>query len=156
MTDRTERLLDEIRGTLAACPRMHGYYLLKVVDLPAGWQSDEEMALTTAFQALDDHEWPNPEHRPEDQLWSDYEVAEEVAQERAIAALVGGNLVGHSRDTIERTLASEIWLRFRELFSPSARFFVGLGLGDSEYVFSEGAIVVDEARAGCLCVVEGD
>jgi hypothetical protein len=156
MTNRIEHALREIRNDLAIHPRVHGYYLVKMVELEAGWQSDEEAALTGAFECLDDREWPVPELRPADQRWTDYEVAERVAEERAIDALVGGASIGHTRETIARTQATEIWRRFRGLFSPTARFFVGVGLGNSSFVSSDGAIVVDEARAGCLCIIESD
>jgi hypothetical protein len=32
----------------------------------------------------------------------------------------------------------------------------GLGFGDSTCVYQQGAIVVDDEKAGCLCVVEND
>jgi hypothetical protein len=46
--------------------------------------------------------------------------------------------------------------RFRALFSFGTRFFLGVGLGDSGYVFQRGAVLVDDEKAGCLCVVVND
>lgn len=148
--------IEEIRGVLANHPRMHGYYLLKLVELAPSWRDDEDAALSDAFQSLDDHEWRPREQRPADQSWSGYEVAESTAKQRTISALVGGREVGHSRDTIDPQLASRIWDAFRASFGAAPRFFCGVGLGDSAYVYLDGAILVDDSKAGCLCVVEDD
>lgn len=56
MTNQVEHALDKIRDDLAAYPRVSGYYLVKMVELDAAWQNQEEAALTIAFQALDDRE----------------------------------------------------------------------------------------------------
>jgi hypothetical protein len=148
--------LDQLQNSLGQYPRMHGYYLLKFVPLPLDWHADEERSLTIAFQELDDQTWAPPELRPKDQLWVDYEVDEAKARVHAIEALVGGAAVGHTRDTVPHGDPSAIWKRFRDLFAPDARFFLGLGLGDSAYVFQHGAVVVDDEKAGCLCIVESD
>lgn len=149
-------LLAQLRRDLERYPRMHGYYLLNTTQLPVDWQSDEERSLTAACESLDDHPWKLPEILAQDQLWTDYEVCEAEACEHVVAALVGGNEIGHSRDTIPQEVAVSIWERFRKLFSPQARFFVRLSLGNQEYVFQRGAVVVDEVTAGCLWVVESD
>jgi hypothetical protein len=148
--------LDQLRRVVGRYPRMHGYYLLNLVPLPEDWRDHEETALTAAIQALDDHPWPPPEVRPDDQRWVDYEVPEPEASAHVVAALVGGSEVGHARDTIPISDARPIWEAFRALFSTSARFFMGVGLGDSKYVFQQGAVVVDDHKAGCLCVIESD
>lgn len=145
-----------IRRVLARYPRMRGYYLLNVVPLPENWAEHEETLLTEAIEALDDHEWPPVEARPADQRWVDYEVSELVAAAHAAAALVGGGAVGHARDTIPIADARPIWEAFRGLFSTSARFFIGVGLGDPKYVFQQGVVVADGEKAGCLCVIEND
>lgn len=148
--------LEEVRRLLAKHPRMHGYYLLKLVELPPSWRDDAEAALTSAFQSLDDHEWPPAGQRPVEQAWSDYEVSEEIAKSRTISALIGGGAIGHSRDTIARDQAAQIWAAFRAIFASTPQFFCGVGLGDSAYAYLDGAILVDEAKAGCLCVIEDD
>lgn len=135
---------------------MHGYYLLNFVPLSPTWRVDEEESLSAAFEMLDDHPWKPPEMRPDGQLWVDYEVDETTACAHVIAALGGGAEVGHARDTIPERTAAELWKRFRDLFSPDTRFFLGVGLGDSTYVFQQGAIAVDDAKAGCFCVIEND
>jgi hypothetical protein len=38
----------------------------------------------------------------------------------------------------------------------TARFYLNMGLGDPKYVFSHGAAIVDEERAGILWIVESD
>ena len=148
--------LEQLRAELARYPRRSGYYLVRSVPLPAGWESDEETALTAAFEALDDQPWPPPEQRPTDQLWTDYEVEEDEARGRAIAALVGGPAIGHTRDTIPAREAVRLWTRFRALFGARARFFRGVGLGDREYPLMSDVLVVDDTQAGCFCVIESD
>lgn len=148
--------LEQIRRVLARYPRAYGYYLLNMVPLSENWVEYEEVLLTEAIQALDDQPWPPPEARPDNQRWVDYEVSEPAAAAHVIAALVGGSEVGHARETIPMQDARWIWDAFRGLFSSPARFFIGVGLGDSRYVFQHGAVVADEHRAGCLCVIEND
>ncbi|MBN2384687.1 hypothetical protein JXQ70_17570 [bacterium] len=146
----------QLKHILEQYPRMHGYYLLSLVQLSSRWRDEEETSLTTAFEALDDHPWKPPEMRPDFQSWVDYEVDEAEAHTHVVAALVGGREVGHTRDTIPRMEAAAIWERFRNLFRADARFFTGIGLGDSAYAFQRGAVIVDEYKAGCLCVIEDD
>lgn len=138
---------------------MHGYYLLNVVPLPANWRDHEEVALTAAIQALDDHDCRPAESRPDDQRWLDYEVSEPEASAHVVSALVGGrrgrSCAGHDSNG-RRTSGLGFGKRFALSFSTSARFFVGVGLGDSKYVFQHGAVVVDDHRASCLCVIESD
>ncbi len=149
-------LIKQLRRILERYPRICGYYLLNFVQLPSGWHDDEEAFLSTAFEALDDHPWEPLEMRPNDQLWVDYEVDESEARAEVVTALVGGNEVGHTEDTIPRMEATAIWERFRGRFLADARFFTKLGLGDSNYVFQRGAVVVDQDKAGCLFVIESD
>lgn len=47
--------LEAIHATLAKFPRVHGYYLLKIVDIE--WTDDEEASLDVVMQQLDDHPW---------------------------------------------------------------------------------------------------
>lgn len=148
--------LERIKEDLATHPRLCGYYILKFVELPTDWRKREEETLTIAFEALDDHVWKPPELPPTDQTWADYEVEESAAREHAIMALVGGREVGHSIDTIDPLEAASIWAKFRGLFHSDCHFFCGVALGNSEYVFNHGVILVDDAKAGCLCVVESD
>ena len=147
---------EQLCRVIARHPRMRGYYLLKVVPLPQNWREDEEVVLTEAIQSLDDHAWPPPEARPADQRWVDYEVSELAAAAHVIAALVGGLEIGHARETMPMAEARPIWEAFRALFSTNARFFLGVGLGDPKYVFQHGAVVADDHKAGCLCVIEND
>lgn len=61
--------VEAIRATLAKFPRMHGYYLLKAVDIE--WIDDEEVSLDVIMQQLDDHPWPPREQRPTFPCWTD-------------------------------------------------------------------------------------
>jgi hypothetical protein len=146
--------VEAIRATLAKFPRMHGYYLLKVVDIE--WADDEEASLDVIMQQLDDHPWPPREQRPTFPCWTEYVITEEDAREMVITGLVGGANVGHTRDTISRPTATAVWDQFRSLFSERVRFFRNDGFGDRRYVFSTGVVAVDVTRAGILVVVESD
>jgi len=146
--------VEAIRATLAKFPRMHGYYLLKVVDIE--WTDDEEGSLDAIMQQLDDCPWPPREQRPTPPCWTDYVLTEEDAREMVITGLVGGANVGHTRDTISRPAATAVWDQFRSLFSERVRFFRNDGFGDQRYVYSTGAVAVDATRAGILVVVESD
>ena len=146
--------LEAIQATLAMFPRMHGYYLLKVVDIE--WTDDEDTSLDVIMQQLDDHAWPPRDQRPISPCWTDYVITEEDARDIVITGLVGGANVGHLRDTISRPTATAVWDQFRALFSESMRFFRSDGLGDKRYVFSTGVVAVDATRAGVLVVVESD
>jgi hypothetical protein len=54
--------IDELQATLAKFPRMHGYYLLNLVDIE--WTDDENASLDVIMQRLDDHAWPPREQHP--------------------------------------------------------------------------------------------
>lgn len=146
--------LEAIQVALARFPRMHGYYLLKVVDVE--WTDDKDASLDVIMQQLDDHPWPPREQRPTSPGWIDDVITEEDAREMVITGLVGGANVGHARDTISRATATAIWGQFRALFSERVQFFRNAGFGDSRYVFSTGAVAIDAMRAGILVVVESD
>lgn len=148
--------LDEIRQLLGRYPRRCGYYLVDAVSLPTDWRANEGIALRRAFEVLDDQPWKPVEDRVTDPRWVDYEVPEAVAESHAIQMLIGGPEIGHTDLTMSEARAREIWRTFRGLFTSTARFFTGLGFGDPQYVFLNGAVVVDEATAACLCVIESD
>lgn len=146
--------LEALQATLAKFPRMHGYYLLKVVDIK--WTDDEDASLDVIMQQLDDQTWPPREHRPIAPRWTDDIITEEDARDIVIAGLVGGANVGHTRDTISPSTAAAVWDQFCALFSERMRFFRNDGFGDKKYVFSTGVVAVGATRAGILVVVESD
>jgi hypothetical protein len=88
--------------------------------------------------------------------WSDNETSEAEAAHEVIVSRVGGREAGHTRDTMTPEEASNVWARFRALFSGRPHFFVRLGFGDPAYAILRGAVVVDTDHAGALCIVEGD
>jgi hypothetical protein len=50
----------------------------------------------------------------------------------------------------------ERWERFEALFSQPRHYYTGMGLGDWEYVFSYGAVILNGRKAGILWIVESD
>ncbi len=147
--------LAAIRARLAQAPRMHGYYLTRLIAADPVAGVDDATRLDRLFEQLDDQPWPPPSERPADP-GADYQVDEPTAAAHAVAMLIGGADVGHARDTIAPATAASLWTQFRALFSPSARCFIGLGLGDPAHVFQRGVAVVDHRRAGYLGVIESD
>ncbi|MDX1433134.1 MAG: hypothetical protein R3286_11870 [Gammaproteobacteria bacterium] len=148
----------DLRERVLAHPRMHGYYLVDLVSieaLRAAGRSEEEI-LDEVLEHFDDSPWPPPEERPADLTWVEHEVDAAHAREAAMEALVGGSQVGHTRDTIPPRAARQMWQDFERLFGDERRYYVGMGLGDSRYVYLHGAVIVDRERAGILWVVESD
>lgn len=154
LTSSFEALAKEIQSH----PRLCGYYLIRLIDLtsPDVTFDSPEQRLDAIFQDLDDQAWRPAEERPTDQLWSDYAVGAEAAKSHAIASLIGGQEIGHTRPTISRDLAVEFWCRFDAEFDQPKRYYTAHGLGDSEYVFQHGVVIVSETRAGVLGVIEND
>lgn len=147
-------LLVEIRAKLAQAPRMHGYYLLRLIRSERTAEVDEAARLDWLLEQLDDRPWA-PTNAPQDPA-DGYQVDEATAAAHAVTMLVGGADVGHARDTMSPASAASLWTQFRTLFAPSARCFIGLGFGDPAYVFLRGVAVIDDTRAGYLGVVESD
>lgn len=149
--------MDEIARTISAHPRMAGYYILRLIDITAIRPLvAEDRMLDAVFEHFDGRTWPPFEERVALGSWSDYEVTAEKARAEVIGALVGGGAIGHTRDTMSEPVARETWERFASLFAPDRKYFIGLGLGDRQYVFQFGAAIVDATRAGFLGVVESD
>ena len=78
------------------------------------------------------------------------------AKELAIEVLVGGSAVGHTVDTIPPALAEHLVTTFIDLFDAERTCYARLGLGNREYVFLQGIVVIDPQKAGILWVVESD
>lgn len=145
---------ERLRRELLSYPRRHGYYLLELVEVsgPLG-----EAELDLLLQHFDDHAWPPAEQRPTDELWDpDYLLEPEQARLAALAAMVGGPDIGHLQHTIPPERAEQLWRDFDQLFEEPKRYFGHLGLGNPDYVFQHGIVIVDQARAGILWVVESD
>lgn len=157
-TTRNSPEFAKLKAEIEQCPRLSGYYLIDLVDIP-GFPEDEverEALLDELIPYFDDQEWPPPSDRPADQTWRDYETSREVATAHIVEALVGGPEIGHTRVTIAPEKARQYWERFEALFSNPRHYYVGLGLGDSKYAYLHGVVVIDNSKAGALCIVDGD
>ena len=107
--------------------------------------------------SLWDDDTANPEReQAADHEWSEYLVEVTEAREHAVAALVGGNAIGHTCVTIQENLAEEFFERFVGLFDEPKQFYIRMGFGKSEYVYQYGVVVMDSTKAGILWVVESD
>lgn len=155
--DVADTRMDELARTLAAHPRMAGYYILRLIDITAiRPQVSEDRMRDAVFEHFDGRRWPPFEERMALGSWGDYEVTAEAAQAEVVSALVGGDAIGHTRDTMSAAIAGQTWERFASLFATDRKYFTKLGLGDRQYVFQCGAAIVDATRAGYLGIVESD
>ncbi|MBZ0188881.1 MAG: hypothetical protein K8F91_21740 [Candidatus Obscuribacterales bacterium] len=146
-----------LKGEIESNKRLHGYYIIKIAEITALREcSDSETIAEQVFRYFDDQEWPPVEQRPQDQTWSDYAVDRPIAREHTICALVGGNEVGHTKDTIARKKAEEFVDRFESLFDQPRIYYIGMGFGDRKYVFQSGMSIISNDLAGILWVVESD
>lgn len=139
-------------------PRMCGYYIINIVGIsnfPLDAQERGSL-LNEVFEHFDDQQWPPIYEDQSEQTWDDHEVEREKARSHLIEALIGGNSIGHTIDTIPSTLAKEFWNRFESLFADSRRYYMSMGLGDPAYVFLRGVAIVDNDKAGIISIVEGD
>ena len=104
-----------LNAVLSACrahPRMHGYYLVGVVEVADLTDRSIDEILDLALERLDNEPWPPAAERPTDQTWLDYETTLETAEQHVVEALVGGNAIGHSGPTMPKETAQELWKQF--------------------------------------------
>lgn len=158
MTSIVSIAFENLKSEIESYPRLSGYYLIKLVDITDVRRSNssEEDLIDKIFQYFDDQKWPPKEERPADQKWADYVVDRETALSHAVQTLEAGPKKGHLRPTIEARLANLFFTRFDAMFDEPKSYYIGMGLGNQEYVFCEGVAIVSTARAGLLWVVEGD
>jgi hypothetical protein len=147
-----------LKAEIEAHKRLCGYYLIKFIDITDLRQAgkDQEEIAEEVFQYFDDQKWPPREQRPQDQAWADSVREPEVARKHALEALVGGGPVGHSRVTISQAQARRFLQRFEALFDEPKSYYIGMGFGNSQYVFLHGVAIISRSRAGLLWVVESD
>lgn len=91
-----------------------------------------------------------------DHEWSDYETSLDRARANTIESLVGGPRIGHTVQTMDEATAGEFLDRFVTLFGSNPRFYIGLGIGDPEYAYLYGVLIVADELAGILWIVESD
>lgn len=156
--DAPDPALLAIGKTFAAHPRMTGYYILRRIDITAirAHISSEDRMLDMIFEHFGGTTWPPFEERVALGSWADYAITAEAARTEIVGALVGGDDIGHLRDTMSRTVAEQTWAQFESLFAGDRAYFTGLGLGDRRYPYLRGIAIVDAAHAGYLGIVEGD
>lgn len=146
------------RKDLEAHPRLCGYYIVKLVeigDLRTRGCTEEEIA-EAIFQHFDDHMWPPSGKRPKDQTWADCRTDRASARGQVVECLMGGPAIGHLEVTIPNQECGTLFDRFDSMFGQPKTYYVGLGLGDPEHVFSGGVVIIASDLAGCLWVVESD
>ena len=55
----------------------------------------------------------------------------------------------------ERT-GLQLFERFESFFGLERQYYIGMGLGNPDYVFQHGFALCDATRIGVLCVAEND
>jgi hypothetical protein len=146
-----------LEQALSPHPRLHGYYLLKILTFDKlAEDCRNEATLGEVFELLDDKPWRPLADRPTGQSWADHRVDADLARAEVVTALIGGNDVGHTSNTMERDEAEAAWSLFEAEFGLCRDYYIRLGFGKSEYVFQRGVVIVAGKRAGALFVVEND
>ena len=148
-----------LKQAIEAHPRLCGYYIIDIIsitDLRNAGVSQADILDKVIAYFDDPAKEPHLNYVPDDSTWLDYEVGMDAARGAVIEALVGGPGVGHTHDTIPPQDAERYFNIFTALFGSERQYYVRLGIGNSEYVFQRGALVVDQQRAGILWIVEDD
>ena len=147
-----------LKADIESHPRLSGYYIVGLVsvrDLRADAVSQEAI-LETVIEHFDDDPGEPPPGFVPDHQWSDYETTHEKARTHTVDALVGGGRIGHTSETMNQSTAGELFDRFVALCGDNPRFYTGLGIGDPEYPYLYGVLIVAEDLAGILWIVESD
>ncbi len=150
--------IDALKADLEAHPRLAGCYIFGLVSIrhfrTAG--AEQETILEQVIEYFDDDtRVPDPNFVP-DHGWIDYETTRDRAREHTVESLVGGGQIGHLRETMSAVRAGQFFDRLAALCGSNPRFYVGLGIGDSKYVYLYGVLVVADDLAGILWIVESD
>jgi hypothetical protein len=135
------------------------YYIIDFVSIAElreqGKPNDEIAAIAAEY--FDDHEWPIRKDPtipvPKDVRFP--VVSEEEAKKDIIEDLCGGPNYGHTNYAIQPEEAEKIWKEFMSFFGDD-KVLYGVSLGDTEYVFLRGVVVVDRDKAGVLNIVQND
>ncbi len=150
---------EQLRQDITAHPRLNGYYLIGLVSIQHLRQAavPQEAILEKLIEHFDDDPIEHdPRNVPQDQQWSDYEVDSNRARSHTVEALKGGSPIGHTRETMSETTAEHLFTRFVALCGSHPRFYIGLGIGNSQYVYLHGVLIVADNLAGILWIVESD
>jgi len=135
------------------------YYIIDFVtiaELREQDKSNDEIAAIAA-EHFDDHEWPIRKDPsipvPQDVRFP--AVSEEAAKKDIIEDLCGGPNYGHTNCAIQPEEAEKIWKEFMSFFG-DGKVVYAVSLGDPEYVWLRGVVVVDKDKAGVLNIVQND
>ena len=147
-----------LKRDIEAYPRLCGYYIVDLVSIRDFRVN--EMPQEEILEKLVDHFDDDPKQSDPgivlDHEWSDYETTLDRARDHTVEALVGGQQIGHTVQTMHELTARELFDRFVAVCGPSSRFYIGLGIGDQQYVFHYGVMIVARDVAGLLWIVESD
>jgi hypothetical protein len=141
----------QLAARVAAHPRHPGYYVvgcISIEDLPGAAGRGPGGVAALAAAHFDDQPWAVPPSTLGD-------VSETTAREFLVDHLCGGPRFGHTTFTIEPRLAAELWQDFCGVFAAGCRFYV-VELGDREFPFQGGVLIVGEQLVGVVNVVQGD
>lgn len=100
------------------------------------WGGEE--ILDAVFEYVDGQPWLPAGKRPAGVSWSDHETAALEAGKVAVQSLVAGHQAGHARDTTPCDVAKSLRRQFEGFFSNRRRYYVGTGLGASQYAYRQG------------------
>jgi hypothetical protein len=147
-----------LKAEVEAHRRLCGYYIIDLVsirDLRARGESQESI-LEILIDRFDDESAEIDRGIVTDEKWSDYEVTMDRARTHAVESLVGGPSIGHTKKTMSESTAADLFDRFVAVCGANPRFYIGLGIGNREYAFTYGVLIVADELAGILWIVESD
>lgn len=147
-----------LKSDIESHPRLCGYYILGLVAV-SEWRHagvPQETILLKLVDHFDDDPTESIPGFVPDHEWSNYETTYDDARGHVVESLTGGPQIGHTRETMSRSTAAELFDRFVAVCGANPRFYVGLGIGDRKYSFMYGALIVADDLAGILWIVEDD
>ncbi|MCP4155808.1 MAG: hypothetical protein GY757_49240 [bacterium] len=152
-------VFEEFKKEVECHTRANGYYiigLIPIVFLRENGKSQAEILDYVIDYFDDDPNEYDASNVPAGASREDCEVSFDEAREECINALRGGNDIGHLTDTIPLNHANIYFDKFNSFFRREKHYYKGMGIGNPEYVFLHGVLIVDDTNAGVLWVVEND
>ena len=143
----------QLKSMILAYPRGSGHYLTDLISIRELREQgmSEEQLCDLVFQHFDDRPWPPKEERRSDGTWAEYRANAELAESELIYSLIGPY-----EQTMPKVIASAVWQQFDSLFEQPKTYYVRMGLGKQEMVFSLGVAILSASRAGLVFVIEND
>lgn len=140
-------------------PRIRSHIVeLLSISAARGQGMDEDAIVDQVVRQVDPlfYARGNAQRAPQNATWADYQVSLEDARVMTVAELRDGRSHGWLDELIPHQRAEELFDTFAGLFESDRRYYSRLGLGDPDYIFSNGVVITDRQLAGVLWVLQTD